>query len=274
MSPEFTFDNIPDEYYQKLAIIEKYIFKLEDNDKKYNYVRLGLSKALRRVIEGNHKSSIQYLQNIIDEMRKEVIFPKRISFFKSAGISTAILCLIAWIFFKNNSQLAGTNSLLVREAIYCMSFSSLGNLFLHSTKFYEIEDSEKNLGYLQGFISFLRSTINGFVVYVVIKSGLLLGDLADKLSVILVFSLVSGFSDDILIRLLTNLSKKMTDNDSSTEPKEIASAKVMVPIDKEADGNNVIKKLREEKNKQQVIKLNAMEKMEKKEQETLENKSK
>lgn len=207
------------EYDKKLAEVDKYILYLENNPKEdnkdYDYIRKNTASAIKMCAQGNHDASVQYIQNIIDEIRKDVINPQKRKFILGSGIFTiALTALALYIYYQNKLY----DKLLLREAIFCMSFSSLGNLFYYVVKMFETEDSENNLGIEQGYINFSKSAISGLIIYTLIKSKLLLGNFSDNILSMVTFSLISGFSDDIPVKALLKVSEMITGSDG--KPKE------------------------------------------------------
>ncbi len=222
MSPEFTGSKASKKYNQKRAELEKYILYLDHNPKinneDFEYIRINEAYAIKMYTIGNHAASVQYIQNIIDEIRKDVIVPQKLEFIIGSGILTLLLVSFAFFIYYFNYF---SDKTFFRQAIFCMSFSSLGNLFFYLVKMFETEDSQNNFGLYQGYLNFSKSAISGLIIYTLIKSELLLGNFSDNILSMVTFSLISGFSDDIPVKVIMRLSKTITGDDEETKEAEI-----------------------------------------------------
>lgn len=192
--------NKPDEFKKLyVEIEERTVLK---NKKSYKFVREGIADAIVKLDENDEEIALRYMNNVLTKIRNIEIR----EFVLGCGVSTALICIFALV-VDYFSYIIKSKS--YKEALCCICFSTLGNLLFHLLSLFKSEQKFEQLGYANGILNFLKSSISGLLIYMMIKSNLILGAFADNLTAILVFSLASGFNDDIPIQLITKISNQL-----------------------------------------------------------------
>lgn len=96
----------------------------------------------------------------------------------------------------------------VKQLFYCLTASCVGSLLVHSRK----EMTTGLATFLPGiaaYINFFSAVVSGFLVYCILKSNLILGDLGNSKYTMLMVCFVAGYSEDFPLKLIDKIGHIM-----------------------------------------------------------------
>ena len=197
--------NNTQKYLEELSELSPYRYKLNrllHNTKlKKEYANV-FSSAIKDVFENNLESAKQILQINHDKLYKKSILKNSLIAFATSIIFISILFLIL-------HKLSICNQLEMSILL-----STLGSFI----SFYIPLQYIKNSGYDQWY-EFIFETIirlfigvfSGIILYLVVKSNFLLGMLNDNINAYYLIALISGWSEKLIPKILSNVEKKISE---------------------------------------------------------------
>ena len=191
--------DLSSDFTSKIAEVDGWVIGNNMKNKKLSFVREGFSNAYIAEFDGHTTSAIQHLESLIDKIKNYHLQ----KFMLGSGLPVIFMSICSiLIYYFNFFQ----NKMHIRNMCYCIGFSSIGSLFYHFMKYFYKKDFNHDIGIISGVLSFFKASISGVLIYIFIKSNLILGIASENIFVILALSLVSGFNDDIPVKLIMKLT--------------------------------------------------------------------
>ncbi|MEJ8555196.1 hypothetical protein [Tepidibacter sp. Z1-5] len=192
--------------------IEDLVLKIDllkpDNIEENSYIATSICQAIIQDSENNTEMAISILEDTIKNIKKVQNKNYIHSYLPTIVIITIITSALSlftyyynWFLHKN----------FLRELIFCVSFSTCGTLLNHLVSTYSLNEKPKehSSGFIGAINDTLRSSLNGVLIYTLIKSNIILGNFGDTIEAMCVLSFVTGFKDEIIIRLMEKLAESI-----------------------------------------------------------------
>ena len=91
-----------------------------------------------------------------------------------------------------------------------MEFSVLGSMLFNLNLGYK-DVSNRRLSYREGIVIFLKSSLSGILILLIIESNLLLGVFKKNYAAMNLVSFISGYNNDVPLYLISTVSKMITE---------------------------------------------------------------
>ncbi|MBE6024084.1 MAG: hypothetical protein E7231_12950 [Cellulosilyticum sp.] len=185
-------------FQKKLAEIRYLNIK---NDKQSEFVRSEIASAYYNALNGYNEVAIGELE----VLSKKLNYRAYAWWFTTYAVLCGLLTIISFTLYFAKGETT------IHHMIYCMTASSVGSLLVHVRK-------ETNSGIatflpsIAAYIYFLGSVVSGFVVYCVLKSNLLLGELGNDSVTMILVCFVAGYSEDIPLKLIDKIGAMLGAN--------------------------------------------------------------
>ena len=175
-------------FQKKLGVILSLNVK---NEKQNDFVRQEIASAYYNALNGYNEVAIGELE----VLKNKLNYRSFAWWFTTYVVLCALLGIISTTLY-----LLGENRSLY-NLVYCMCASSIGSLLVHAKK-----ESRTGIATfmptIAAYIYFFTSIASGFIVYCVLKSNLLLGELSNDTTTMILVCFVAGYSEDIPLKLI------------------------------------------------------------------------
>lgn len=215
---------LPKEFELKMNELDHLLSDKSRNKKKYKFVRDSYSSAYLSIvdqidlycdninysnldIEYDSDVAIEYFSNAIERLKR---MNRRSYILGLFGPAFLLLIISFLVYFFNCLDI----SIDIQIAIYSMLFSNLGSglrELLHVSQL----NAFSTIGVMDGLYTFLKSSISGLLLYLVMKSNIILGVFANNIHAVLAFALASGFNEDIPIKIIGKLTDRISESEEN-----------------------------------------------------------
>lgn len=183
----------------KMTEVDKWVIGKNSKKKSLSFIREGFSNAYIAEFDGCTDAAILHLENLINKIKNYNL----LKFMIGSGIPVFLVSILSILIYYFNWF---GDKIHIKNIIFCVTFSSLGSLFFHFMKYFYRKEYEHEIDTISGMLSFFKSAISGILIYIVIKSNLVLGIASENIFVIISLSLASGFNDDIPVKLIMKIA--------------------------------------------------------------------
>lgn len=213
---------LPKEFELKMNELNHLLSDKSRKKKKYKFIRDSFSSAYLSIvnqidfydpdadfsnldIKFDSEVAIEYFNNAIERLKK---INRKNFIFGLLGPSL-ILALVSFIMYRYDFVDINPD---MKIAVYSMLFSNLGSGLRELLQVSRLE-SFNTIGLIDGLLDFLKSSISGILLYLVMKANLILGVFANDIFAVLAFALASGFNEDIPLKIIGKLSDRFLSNE-------------------------------------------------------------
>lgn len=187
-------------FSENIAKIKQKIINLQiPNRRRYKFMRISLADAFYYAFSDNENQAVIILENLYQELSKKINLERNIVYILGMTVPTMLLCIALFISLKI------TVLPLFKYGLICMIFSNLGSI-LNNINI--ILNENRRVTLITGFFEFIKSSISGVLVYLLIQSNMILGSFANNSMAQYIFCFISGFNDDITLKLIYSISRK------------------------------------------------------------------
>ena len=184
----------------KISIITEYLTTKQEKKKFVNQIGLAYSEA----IVGNIESANKICDKIIERIELYKCNIVRFYYLLSCLITVLLALIISFILKKYNP---------IPELLphfYIMTYASIGGFLSIAKNIKKIQIDSSDFGIFQiiyGVSRILISMFSGLIIYLLIKSEMILPFInnVDNISIIYLFAVVAGFSENWIPDLLKKL---------------------------------------------------------------------
>lgn len=188
--------NLTSEFEDCMSQIDQLPLK---DKKKYSFVRVGIAEALKLELRDNHEAANRELQLLIQKIKAVKESEEFWTYFVVFSIATLVLSVLVFI---------DVNTIVLnKELATCILFSSLGSMLFNLQNQRKHRDSLV-INVLQiAVLDFVKSAISGILIYIIINSNIILGNFSENTLAILVIAFISGYNDDIPLKIIEKIKK-------------------------------------------------------------------
>lgn len=188
------YSNLSSDFQSILFDIQDYNIK---NSPSNQFVRQRIALAYFNSLNGYDELAIRVLKALIHKIHYSIFVKWILSYligtFTMIGLSIAVTLY----------------SIPLSHVIYCMTSSCIGSLLFYS----QMDRLSKTVQYMpiiDALVHLLTSQITGFLIFCILKSNLLFGAFSANAYGMILLCFVSGYSQDIPLKLLNKLSLMIT----------------------------------------------------------------
>lgn len=166
-----------------------------ENAKENAYVRQSLAIAYFDEVNGYHEVAIGELTGLMKKLTYKS-YTKWLIAYMVCNVCLLLMCLIGTICCKEGC---------LQEITYCIASSCIGSFLVYVKK----ENEKMAIHYMpivDAVISFSASCVSGFIVYCILQTNLVFGSLTDSYYSMMIICFVSGYNEDIPLKLLKSVS--------------------------------------------------------------------
>lgn len=166
-----------------------------DNVKENAYVRQSLAIAYFDEVNSYHDVAIGELIGLKKKLTYKS-YTKWLIAYMVCNVCLLLVCLLGTICSKNSC---------FQEITCCIASSCIGSFLVYVKK----ENEKLVIHYMpivDAVISFSASCVSGFIVYCILQTNLVFGSLTDSYYSMIIICFVSGYSEDIPLKLLKSVS--------------------------------------------------------------------
>ncbi len=189
----------------KISVISEYLITKKEKKKFVDQIGLAYVEA----IEGNLKEANNICDKLLDRIEIYKIGIGRFYYLLSC-LSVVFIALIFSFFLKKYKFIPE-----IIPHFFIMAYASIGGFLSVAKDIKKIQIDSTDFGWFQvvyGAVRIIISMFSGLIVYVLIKSEIILPTLTinDNVFVICLFAIAAGFSESMIPNLLKKVEKEKT----------------------------------------------------------------